>query len=512
MLLSASALAPTVSLAAFALLAHLQLLPERALWRGFRMLMILLLVSVPLTAFGYHHALNMPAGLKLTLIGVVMTLLVQLLGTIIGSFSSRYLHGEAGQSRYLAALAAVMSAVHLLLISDHWLALIASWSVVGAALQHLLCFYPERAFARLAAHKKKLADVLADGLLIVAASLAWLETGSGNISTLSGHIAQHGMSATLHFSMLALVLAVILRTALLPVHGWLIQVMEAPTPVSALLHAGVVNLGGFVLIQFAPVLAHAMPARALLLVFGLATAVLAGMVMLTRISIKVRMAWSTVAQMGFMLLECALGLYTLAALHLIGHSLYKAHAFLAASAVVRQTRQETLWAGARPHTLALLTAPLLTISAVFAVAGLLGNNPWPWWWSMILGLAWAPILWFKTAHNDFTGPLQQVAAGCLIVCALTTAALLAHNIPLQIQDSHNPILGTIALLGMFLLYCALVLMQIRPHTLTRWQRWSYAGFYVDEIYTRTALRIWPTQWTSVLGQGTDSHNPHGKLL
>ncbi|MFN7507649.1 MAG: NADH-quinone oxidoreductase subunit L, partial [Limnobacter sp.] len=120
MLLSASALAPTVSLAAFALLAHLQLLPERALWRGFRMLMILLLVSVPLTAFGYHHALNMPAGLKLTLIGVVMTLLVQLLGTIIGSFSSRYLHGEAGQSRYLAALAAVMSAVHLLLISDHW--------------------------------------------------------------------------------------------------------------------------------------------------------------------------------------------------------------------------------------------------------------------------------------------------------------------------------------------------------------------------------------------------------
>ncbi|MER3403874.1 MAG: hypothetical protein C4289_00770, partial [Chloroflexota bacterium] len=67
---------------------------------------------------------------------------------------------------------------------------------------------------------------------------------------------------------------------------------------------------------------------------GLATAVLAGMVMLTRISIKVRLAWSTVAQMGFMLLECALGLYTLAALHLVGHSIYKAHAFLSASSVV----------------------------------------------------------------------------------------------------------------------------------------------------------------------------------
>ncbi|WP_264836966.1 proton-conducting transporter transmembrane domain-containing protein, partial [Klebsiella oxytoca] len=130
--------------------------------------------------------------------------------------------------------------------------------------------------------------------------------------------------------------------AVLPVHGWLIQVMEAPTPVSALLHAGVVNLGGFVLIRFAPLLEQAGIARALLLVFGLGTAVLAGMVMLTRISIKVRLAWSTVAQMGFMLLECGLGLYTLAALHLVGHSLYKAHVFLSASTVVRQTRLQSL--------------------------------------------------------------------------------------------------------------------------------------------------------------------------
>ena len=105
------------------------------------------------------------------------------------------------------------------------------------------------------------------------------------------------------------------------------------------------------MIRFAPLLEHAALARGLLLAFGLVTAVLAGMVMLTRVTIKVRLAWSTVAQMGFMLVECALGLYTLAALHLIGHSLYKAHAFLSASTVVRQTRLQALHTASAPSTL-----------------------------------------------------------------------------------------------------------------------------------------------------------------
>ncbi|WP_268968654.1 proton-conducting transporter transmembrane domain-containing protein, partial [Mycobacterium paraintracellulare] len=83
------------------------------------------------------------------------------------------------------------------------------------------------------------------------------------------YIARDGMSPLLHASAVLLTLAVILRTALLPVHGWLIQVMEAPTPVSALLHAGVVNLGGFVLIRFAPLLENAAAARVVLVVFGL---------------------------------------------------------------------------------------------------------------------------------------------------------------------------------------------------------------------------------------------------
>ncbi|MFN3493781.1 MAG: NADH-quinone oxidoreductase subunit L, partial [Hydrogenophaga sp.] len=277
-----------------------------------------------------------------TALGTALAVLVAFLGLVIGVFSGRYLEGEASQRRFVAALAGVLAAVHILLVANHWLLLIGAWALVGVALQPLLCFYAERPFALLAAHKKRLADRLADVLLLSAAGLAWWSVGSGSLTDLFDHVATQGASLHLQASAVLLVLAVVLRLALLPVHGWLIQVMEAPTPVSALLHAGVVNLGGFVLIRFAPLLEQVPLARGLLVAVGLGTAVLAGLVMLTRISIKVRLAWSTVAQMGFLALECGLGLYTLAALHLIGHSLYKAHAFLAASGAVCATYTPSL--------------------------------------------------------------------------------------------------------------------------------------------------------------------------
>ena len=364
---------------------------------------------VKLDAMENPHRL--PAALQATRFGLIVALLVQLLGTVIASFSARYLQGEAGQRRYVAALAAVLATVHVLLMANHWLVLIVAWAVVGLALQHLLCFYPERAFAQLAAHKKRIADRVADALLIGAAALAWAEVGSGSLSELWAHVSHKGMSLPLHISAVALVLAVVLRTALLPVHGWLIQVMEAPTPVSALLHAGVVNLGGFVLIRFAPLLEHAMPARLVLVALGLATAVLAGMVMLTRISIKVRLAWSTVAQMGFMLLECGLGLYTLAALHLVGHSLYKAHAFLSSSTAVRQTRLQAMHGPASPYAGSVILAPAVAVTTLLMFQSLIGHRAWPWWWSGVMGLAWAPLLWLPgPGHLQLSGLSHGISA------------------------------------------------------------------------------------------------------
>ena len=434
--------------------------------------------------------------------GSVLAILVQLLGTVIAAFSARYLQGEPRQQRYIAALAGVLACVHLLLLANHWLVLITAWALVGVALQPLLCFYPDRPFALLAAHKKRIADRMADVLLLVAAVLAWQEVGSGSLTDLWQHLATHDTSIALQISALCLVLAVVLRTALLPVHGWLTQVMEAPTPVSALLHAGVVNLGGYVLIRFAPLLEASLLARIVLVGFGLATALLAGLVMLTRVSIKVRLAWSTVAQMGFMVLQCGLGLYTLAALHLIGHSLYKAHTFLSASTAVRDSKMQMMHLRLTPSVSSLIAAPFLTIVLIVLVQALAGTS-WPWWWSGVLALAWAPVLWLPVSGDaQIFG--WRAFAGIGMVTGFTALASLVHALPLGVEDSPYHQAGVVALIGMALMYACLGALQVRPQGQSIWRRWSYAGFYVDEIYTRLTLRYWPIRWNPMPIKSDDS--------
>jgi NAD(P)H-quinone oxidoreductase subunit 5 len=494
-------LAPALLMAAALLLLLCRPAVVRRPWRIF---MPLCLLSLAATLPGVWPGAQPPQWspwLVLTPLGGILAALVQLLGTVIGAFSARYLECEAGQRRYAAALSGVLAAVHLLLLADHWLVLIAAWALIGIALQHLLCFYPDRPFARLAAHKKRLADRLADGLLLAAALLAWHAVGSGSLTDLAAHLAAHGAGTALQGSALCVALAVILRTALLPVHGWLIQVMEAPTPVSALLHAGVVNLGGFVLIRFAALLEHAAAARWLLVVVGLGTAVLAGLIMLTRITIKVRLAWSTVAQMGFMVLECGLGLYTLAALHLVGHSLYKAHHFLSASSAVRETRLQMLHSAAPIHSASLLLAPVIAVAVLDLLHLISGTVAWPWWWTALLALAWAPLLWLPRDASAGT-VVRQAVAGLAMVAGLGGAALLAHALPLGLHDAPEAPYGVVALLGLAALYGCLALLQWRARVLRTWQRWSYAGFYIDEYYTRLALLLWPAPWVVVPPAGS----------
>lgn len=493
-LLSVSTLVPTLLML---LMLLVSLIPQLAIKRLWQIFIVLLGVSLAFTLIAVFTRQNLPmlqTWLSVSMFGACMAVIVQLLGTVIAVFSKRYLEGEPRQRGYIMALAAVLLAVHILLLANHWLVLIVAWSLVGIALQKLLCFYPDRPFALLAAHKKRVADRVADVLLIMAATLAWNEVGSGSLSVLWTHLEQHEMSTALQLCAVCLVLAVMIRTALLPVHGWLIQVMEAPTPVSALLHAGVVNLGGYVLILFAPLLEQALPARILLVAFGLLTAILAGMVMLTRISIKVRLAWSTVAQMGFMIVECGLGLYTLAALHLIGHSLYKAHSFLSASTVVRQTRLQAMGGTISPISISLFFAPVIAIPLVLLIQLVFSSVAWPWWWSVVLGLAWSPLLWLPMQRSTFQDILLYELYGALMIVGLTSAALVAHTLPLGLYDTPNNLLGVIVLMGMAMLYVCLGLLQKYPQLLKTWRRWSYAGFYMDEVYTRLSLKIWPTRW------------------
>jgi NAD(P)H-quinone oxidoreductase subunit 5 len=361
-------------------------------------------------------------------------------------------------------------------------------------MHRLLTYYPEREFAQLAAHKKRVADRLADVLLIIAAILAWHAAGTGSLSGLFVYINDGHVSPSLVMSAILLALAVTLRTALLPVHGWLIQVMEAPTPVSALLHAGVVNLGGYVLVFFAPLLGVSDAARWWLVVVGLASAVLGGTVMLTRVSIKVHLAWSTLAQMGFMLLECGLGLYLFAALHLIGHSLYKAHSFLSASTAVRNTSILRLYGYGHNTAASMFAAPLVSVGVVLLAQHALADLTWPWWWSGVLTLAWAPLLWLPR-HNQG----RHFLVGLVMTVGFTIAALVAEYLPLGAGLAPFAVAGPMAFAGMLFMYGGFVALQLWPDHLIGIRHWIYAGFYLDEIYTVLALRLWPKRWARAPG-------------
>jgi NAD(P)H-quinone oxidoreductase subunit 5 len=146
--------------------------------------------------------------------------------------------------------------------------------------------------------------------------------------------------------------------------------MEAPTPVSALLHAGIINSGGVLLITTAPLVQASTGAMAALVVIGGFTALFGAAVMLTQSAIKTALAWSTISQMGFMLLQCGLGLWTLALLHIIAHSLYKAHAFLSSGNAVSEVANiRRPGPVAAPNVAAVLKSFALALAIFTAIAG-----------------------------------------------------------------------------------------------------------------------------------------------
>lgn len=269
-------------------------------------------------------------------VSVTMLLLVSFIGWIVVRYARTYLDGEARQTAFTGWLCAAIAAVLLLVQAGNLAQLAAAWIATSACLHRLLLFYPARAAARRSARKKALFSSLGAAALLGAAVLLALAYGTSDIALINAAARAEGATAPALAAAALLAVAALLKSAQFPTHGWLTEVMEAPTPVSALLHAGVINAGGFLLIRFADVMLGAPGVLAVLAMIGGFTALFGALVMLTQPAVKTSLAWSTVAQMGFMILQCGLALFPLALLHIVAHSLYKAHAFLASGGAVEQ--------------------------------------------------------------------------------------------------------------------------------------------------------------------------------
>jgi NAD(P)H-quinone oxidoreductase subunit 5 len=479
---------------------------SRQLWRIARFTALAaLLATLAIALLALSRSLFAP--LAVDAVGMTAALLIALLGWVIVNYSARYLDGEPGQALFVRAMLFTLTAVGILVVSRHLVIIVLAWTGTSLGLHYLLTFYRERKSAQVVAHKKFLVSRLAELCLVMALVLVYQTAGTLTLDGLDSYLqGLDAMPVSLHVAALLFALAAILKTAQLPLHGWLIQVMEAPTPVSALLHAGIVNIGGFVLIRLAELISLAPAAQWTLVLVGSITAVLAGLVMLTRISIKVRLAWSTCAQMGFMLMEIGLGLYELALLHLVAHSLYKAHAFLSAGETVRLARRNDLLSPGRSARSPLwylgaagLSGAIVAASAVgwgIAVPGL----SVPPVALLIVALGLASLLWLE--QGDASGLLLR---GAMQVLALTQLYFVWHLLFSGLAPAPAPTSGPLVAWVVFafgLLYGSQVWLRCFPQG--RFARalfpWAYCGFYLDETFTRLTFRIWPLKLTPLQAQ------------
>jgi NAD(P)H-quinone oxidoreductase subunit 5 len=282
---------------------------------------------------GYH---GVGLSVRLDAVSAIMQLLVTFIGWVVVRYAGTYLDGEARQGPFTGWLCLTLASVLLLVTSGNVFQLTLAWIATSLFLHRLLLFYPQRIAAQRAARKKFVTARLGDAALIGATGLLIAAYGTSDIGAILT-AARSGMGGAMVVVAAGLLaLAAILKSAQFPTHGWLTEVMETPTPVSALLHAGVINAGGFLLIRFADVMLLAPGVLAALVMIGGFTALFGSLVMLTQPAVKTSLAWSTVAQMGFMIFECGLALFPLALLHIVAHSLYKAHSFLASGGAVER--------------------------------------------------------------------------------------------------------------------------------------------------------------------------------
>ena len=446
---------------------------------------------------GVHFSLRSDA------LADVMLVLVCFIGWVIVGYSQTYLGGQRGQPRYIRSLMLTLAAVTVLVLTNNLLLLVLAWIGTSLALHALLTFFEQRPQALIAAHKKFLASRLADVCMLGAIALVGSQLGTFEIDTaVAAARALPELSGGLQLAAVLFVIAALLKCAQLPVHGWLIQVMEAPTPVSALLHAGIVNLGGFVMIRLGTLVADVPAAQTLLVVVGGITAVVAASTMMTRISIKVALAWSTCAQMGFMLMQCGLGLYDLALLHIVAHSLYKAHAFLTAGTAVEQ------------HRLQQMTPPLPTLSGLaWFISAIVGigivaaaalawgiqpaEAPALWAMSAILALALVPLLAGPLLHAGGAWMLAGLAGSFAVALVYFGLHLLFKQ---WLGSASAAPMGLVAwVIGCFVvLFVVQGAVRARPQGALsrRLYPWLYAGLYLDEIFTRLTFRVWPARLPS----------------
>lgn len=278
--------------------------------------------------------------------------LVCFIGICVASFSARYLKGDRAQGNFYIFLWLMILSVCTMVSTNHLLIMLISWACSNYLLTRLMLHKSSWNAAVNSAKLAKRNFIFGTSLLSAAFVLLYLETGHTSIVSINNSELSAIAGITVG---ICIVLAAMTQSGILPFHRWLISSLNSPTPVSAIMHAGLVNGGGFLLARFAPLFLNQGILLNTIFTVGIISAIVGIIWKLMQNDVKRTLACSTVSQMGYMIAQCGLGLFPAAIAHLCWHGLFKAYLFLASGTAAQESR---FVPDKPPTALHLLTAAL----------------------------------------------------------------------------------------------------------------------------------------------------------
>ena len=357
---------------------------------------------------------RVPLELYVDPLSIWMLLVVTGVGFLIHVYSTGYMAGDPQFRRFMAYLNLFVFSMLTLVLGGNLVLLLVGWGLVGMASYLLIGFWHDRPSAVLAAKKAFIVNAIGDVTIMLAIFLVFRETGVlgfGQVfDALPGAVRTDG--GTAFMICLLLLGGCFAKSAQLPLHTWLPDAMEGPTPVSALIHAAtMVTAGVYAIARLHPIFDLSEQAQVLIFVVGGLTLLVAGFTALAQTDIKRVIAYSTMSQIGYMFVAAGIGAYGAAMFHLATHAFFKALLFLGAGIVIHALADEQdirKMGGLKAHmpkTYALFVAASLALAGVIPFAGFFSKDE---------------ILNFTLAAGEVYGGWAYAVYGMAVLGAILT--------------------------------------------------------------------------------------------
>ncbi|MFY7697254.1 MAG: proton-conducting transporter membrane subunit [Legionella sp.] len=299
-------------------------------------------------------------------LNALLTSLVLLVSFIVHRFSIRYMYGDKYYRQFFILLSLLTFALLMMVTTNHLLLFAVAWCSADTILIRLMTHKKEWVASRESGIIAAYSLGLGCTCLILMSALLFIDGATTNLSML---MQQASTSNSISFSIASglLVITILAQSGLFPFHQWLLSSLNSPTPVSAIMHGGLINGGGLLLVKFSPLFVCHKQWLIVLFLMGSLSALLGTIWKLMQHDVKKMLACSTMAQMGFMLMQCGLGLFSSAIAHICWHGLFKAYLFLTSGSAVTQKKPRI--ASNQYTLLSLLMAPIggLCAMASFSV-------------------------------------------------------------------------------------------------------------------------------------------------